>query len=160
MYRFIGKFAPTLIGLLFVYSGIYKLFYPGEAAYALETLKISYGLSSAAIFIVTVLEIYLGVLLLLKADLRYTLWMATGLMFAFTVFLWYLTTVVNPPTCGCFGLSGFFKNAKHAAVFGVFRNCLILWMLKAAYDYYCKAPSGTAASLGSMGRLQTETGVG
>jgi hypothetical protein len=33
-------------------------------------------------------------------------------------------------------------------------------MLKAAYDYYCKAPSGTAASLGSMGRLQTETGVG
>lgn len=41
-----------------------------------------------------------------------------------------------PPSCGCLGLTGIFKSRKQEALFGLFRNCLILWALKLAYDYY------------------------
>ena|SRR5437879_2751104 len=48
----------------------------------------------------------------------------------------YLSTLAHPPSCGCLRLTGIFKSRKQEALFGLFRNCLILWSLKLAYDYY------------------------
>jgi len=73
-----------------------------------------------------------------KLDLKYGLWAATGVLFAFTVFLWYLSTLANPPSCGCLGLTGLFKSNRADALFGIVRNVVILWLLKFAYDYSCK----------------------
>jgi hypothetical protein len=50
-----------------------------------------------------------------------------------------LSMLANPPSCGCMGLTQLFKSNKHNAVFGLLRNCVILWLLKGAYDYYCKS---------------------
>ena len=60
------------------------------------------------------------------------------LMLAFSVFLWHLSTMAHPPACGCMGLTGMFTSTKKAALFGLARNCLILWGLKLSYAHYVK----------------------
>ncbi len=149
MFRLLGKWTPILVGLLFIYSGFYKLLYPGEATMALVALDLPERLAIVMIATVTAVELYLGIILLFKLDLKYGLWAATGVMFAFTLFLWYLSTLANPPACGCLGLTGLFKSSRADALFGVGRNVVILWLLKFAYDYYCKssaAPKPVAAA--------------
>ncbi|MCI0534145.1 MAG: hypothetical protein L0Z50_02840 [Verrucomicrobiales bacterium] len=135
------KYVPTVLGLLFLYSGAYKVVYPGEATYALVALDLPKWLANSTIIAVTALEVYLGLILLLKKDLRFALSATTALMFAFTGFLWYLSTLASPPACGCLGLTGMFNSTKHDALFGIFRNCVILWALKLSYDYYFKKPA-------------------
>ncbi len=95
---------------------------------------------------VTVLELYLGIILLFKLDLKYGLSLATALMFVFTCYLFFLANMAHPPSCGCLGLTGLFKSNKQDALFGVFRNCVILWGLKLGYDYQGKLIQGKVQS--------------
>lgn len=132
----IAKSVPLLLGGLFLFSGGYKLFFPGEATYALKSLEFSQWLANATIITVTAIELYLGWALVLRQDLKRTLTAAIVLMLGFTVFLWYLSTLAHPPSCGCMGLTGIFRSTKQAAIFGLFRNCAILWGLKLSYDFY------------------------
>ena len=136
MLRSLPKLVPTLVGLLFLYSGVYKLLYPGHATAALLSLDVKIGLATFTIIAVTIMELYLGAILLLKIDLKYGLAVSMGLMFLFSLFLWYLSTLAHPPSCGCMGFTAVFKSNKHNALLGLFRNCVILWLLKLAYDYY------------------------
>jgi len=145
MLRSLSKHVPALVGLLFLYSGVYKLLYPGQATAALLSLEVNRWLATYAIVSVTIVELYLGVILLLKIDLKYGLVFSMGVMFLFSVFLWYLITIAHPPSCGCMGLTALFKSNKHNALLGLFRNCVILWLLKLAYDYY------SAKDLASVG---------
>ena len=128
------------MGALFVYAGIYKLLYPGQAASSLEAVGLSRQFANFMVTGAVVLELYLGIVLLLKLDLNWSLRIAMGFMFAATAYLWYLSTLADPPSCGCLGLTGLFESRKNEAVFGVFRNCVILWALKLSYDYYFKPP--------------------
>jgi uncharacterized membrane protein YphA (DoxX/SURF4 family) len=128
------KQIPRVIGALFLYSGLHKLFYPGEATLGLETLGASSGLAAAAVVTVVIAELYLGVLLLTGVDLRYAMALSTAMMLVFTGYLFYLSTLAHPPSCGYLGLSGIFTSSRQAAFFGLARNCLILWGLKLAYD--------------------------
>ncbi len=136
MMRSTAKQVPAIVGLLFLYSGVYKLLYPGQATAALLSLEASKQVATATIIAVTIVELYLGIILLLKIDLKYGLIVSMGVMFLFSAFLWYLTTIAHPPSCGCMGLTAVFKSNKHNALLGLFRNCVILWLLKLAYDYY------------------------
>src|SRR6266705_2660968 len=136
MWRSVAKYVPAVVGLLFVYSGLYKLLYPAQATGALLSLDVNSGLATVTIIAVTIVELYLGTILLLRIDLKYGLAVSMGVMFLFSVFLWYLTTIAHPPSCGCMGLTAVFKSNKHNALLGLFRNCVILWLLKLAYDYY------------------------
>jgi hypothetical protein len=147
MIRFLGKWTPTLVGLLLVYSGIYKLFRPGEATMALIVLGFNHGLAGAAIVGVTILELYPGTILLLKLDVWYGLWLATGLMLAFTLFLWYLSLLAHPPACGCMGLTHTFVSNRHNALAGMARNVLVLWLLKCGFDYYAEVPTAKPSGL-------------
>jgi hypothetical protein len=115
------------------------------------SLDLPHWLAHWTIMAVTAVELYLGVLLVGKIDLKYGLAAAMALMFAFTVFLWYLSTLADPPGCGCLGLTGAFTEGKKGAVLGVARNCLILWFLKMSYDYYSGAGRGPAATAGAAG---------
>lgn len=92
------------------------------------------GVSMGTITTITSIELYLGLILFLKLDLKYALIAATLLMFAFTGFLWYLSTQAHPPSCGCMGFTGVFKSNKEAAIFGIARNCVVLLALKIAYE--------------------------
>ena len=125
---------PILLGAVFLYAGIAKLLYPGVATTALESLEVPYPWAKALVAATTILELYLGTILLLRLDLKFGMALATGVMLLFTAYLWYLSTMANPPSCGCLGATGVFKSNKHEALFGVLRNCLILWALKWSYD--------------------------
>jgi Methylamine utilisation protein MauE len=138
----VAKITPSALGMLFIFSGLYKVLYPGEATYALMSLDAIHSFAGSIIIVATGLELYLGTILLLKIDMGYGLWAATVLMFVFTGFLWYLSTLAHPPSCGCMGLTGIFKSTKDAALFGLIRNCLILWCLKLSTDYYAQLKSG------------------
>ncbi len=138
MMRNLAKCIPIIVGFLFLYTGTLKLLYPSEPTGALETLGVGPWAASWAIIILTVLELYLGILLLFKVDLKYALSIATALMFVFTCYLFYLANMAHPPSCGCLGLTGLFNSNKQNALFGVFRNCVILWGLKLGYDYQGK----------------------
>ncbi len=136
MVRSIAKHVPTIVGLLFLYSGVYKLLYPGQATAALLSLEVNSGLATLTIVAVTIVELYLGMILVLRIDVKYGLACAAALLFLFSLFLWYLSTLANPPSCGCMGLTAVFTSNKHNALLGLFRNCVMLWLLKLAYDYY------------------------
>ena len=134
------KVIPRLVGLLFVYAAISKLIYPTQATAALESLGFQYVWADAMVFGTIMLELYLGLILLLHIDLQWGLSASMGVMFLFAVFLWYLSMTTKPPSCGCLGLTTIFTSAKHEALFGLFRNCAILWALKLSYDYYFRPP--------------------
>lgn len=140
----VARVMPILFGGLLMVSGSYKLVHPGEANYALMSLGAPRLAGAATIAAITALELYLGCILLLRIDVRYALIVSTALMLAFTAFLWYLSTLAHPPACGCLGLTGMFKSTRHDALFGLVRNCLILWGLRLSYDYYSN-PLPTAA---------------
>jgi len=153
MGRVFLKHIPKLIGFIFIFAGCSKLLMPGQATTALESLDIPYGLANAIVIAVTILELYLGVLLILRIDLRYALVVSTCLMLAFTVYIWYLSTLAHAPSCGCLGLTGIFKSRKQEAWFGLLRNCLILWALKLTYDHHF--PRKPAESLGELAHHST-----
>lgn len=142
----IGKYVPAVLGVLLLYSGAYKLLSPGEATLALKSLDLPLVLARWTIGLVTILELYFGVLLVAKIELRFALAAATALIFVFTGFLWYLSTLANPPACGCMGLTGAFTEGKKGAVLGIARNCVILWLLKIAYDHYFRQRRGVSST--------------
>ena len=135
----LAKSVPALLGALFVYAGIYKLWHPGPATMAIESLDVSYNWAKAIMASVVVLELYVGAILLLRLSLRFAMLLATALMLAFTGYLWYLSTLANPPSCGCLGLTGIFQNSRHEALLGLARNLAILWAIKWSYDRHFPA---------------------
>ncbi len=103
---------------------------------ALISLEIPPKIADAVILCATIVEIYLGVILLARIHLNYTISLSILIMFLFTGYLWYLSTMENPPSCGCLGLVGLFSSSKREAFAGLFLNCLILRMLQATYRYH------------------------
>lgn len=130
------RHTPALVGTLLVYSGSYKGIYPGEATLALMALGAPKALATIAISAVTCVELYLGIILMIGANRQVALWGVTALMLSFSIFLFYLTTMAHPPSCGCLGLTGAFSSGRQGALFGLVRNCVVLWLLRGAYDYY------------------------
>lgn len=55
--------------------------------------------------------------------------LAIGLFFVFTVLLFTITLSSDPTSCGCFGEFQVFANARHEALFGMFRNVAFLAIL-------------------------------
>lgn len=156
--NFFGQYFPALLGLLLLYSGFYKVLHPGEATYALMALGAKSWLANTSVMLTTATELYLGLILLLRLDLRFGLIATTVLMSAFTVFLWYLSTLAHPPSCGCMGLTGIFGSTKKAAIFGLARNCLLLWGLKYSYEYYFRSTAqGAGALLKARGAQEDPT---
>jgi hypothetical protein len=125
----LARYITLLLAVLFLWAGIYKLLYPGHATMALVSLGASRGIAKGLVAAIIAIELYLGSILLLKLDLKYALVLATCTIFTFTLYLFYLTTLTSPPSCGCLGLTGMFRNSREEAVWGVARNCAILWAL-------------------------------
>jgi len=139
MFRLLLRHTPALAGCLFGYAGVYKLLNPGAATMALQSLDVPYRWANLIVIAVTILELYLGAILLVKIDLRWGMALGMGTMFVFAAYMWYLSTLAYPLSCGCLGLTGIFNSNKQAALFGLFQNCLILWALKLSYDHHFKS---------------------
>ena len=136
---------PRFAGLVFLCAAINKLIYPAQAITALEALGVQQAWADLMVFGTIALELYLGLILLLHLDLKWGLGASMTLMFVFVLFMWYLSMQAKPPSCGCLGLTHLFNSAKHEALFGLLRNCVILWLLKLAYDHYFVAPTRAEA---------------
>ena len=125
----VPELLPVVLGVLFLYAGLHKALFPTEPALALESLEIPPALAKWVILIVTTLEIYLSILLLFRISLSSALTGASILLFAFATYLWYLSTLADPPSCGCIGLTSLFDSNKDAAIFGLVRNVLLLYLV-------------------------------
>jgi hypothetical protein len=139
MKRIVSKAVPLLVGLLFLYSGLSKLLWPGHAVMALVSFDLPLVWADWLVYALVITELYLGAMLVLRIDLRLTLSLSMGLMFCFVAFMWYLSTLANPPACGCLGLTGIFESTRHEAIFGLLRNVTLMVLLKIAYDEHLKA---------------------
>jgi hypothetical protein len=153
--KFFVANAPIFFGILFLIAGILKLAHPAPATMGLESLEIPYQMSKWTVIGLTVIELYLGVLLVFKIDLRYSISFSMALMFGFLLYLWYLTTLAHPPSCGCLGLTGIFQSTKSEAVFGVLRNCLLLWGLHWTYQN-CLPTSDSAFRISAANSVVVE----
>jgi len=148
MWRSLAKYVPTAVGLLFLYSGVYKILRPAEATAALMAVGLMPAFATVTIVTVTVLELYAGVLLVTRFDLQLGLHLSVWLLFIFASFLFYLSTMAHPPSCGCMGLTQMFTSNRHNALLGLFRNCVLLWLLKSSHGYYFKGAAVATSNPG------------
>ena len=132
----LSRFGSLLVGSLLLYAGVYKLLFPTELTAALITIGFPDRIASSVVVALTILELHLGVILVLKINLRSGIRAATALILMFSIFLSYLCIMADPPSCGCMGLAGVFHSNRHNALLGLLRNCVALWLLKGAHDYY------------------------
>ena len=132
----VWRWSPILIGTILLYSAAYKLVYPSGAILALMALEVGHGLARLITETITTLELYIGVILVLKINLKFALQSATALILVFCFFLSFLATMAHPPSCGCMGLTAVFSSNRHNALFGLVRNCVLLWMLRCSMDHY------------------------
>src|SRR5258708_29176787 len=105
MLQRIVKASTNIIGILFLCAAISKMVYSTEATLAISSLGVKLNAASWVIMFVIIMELYLGTLLLLKLHLTYAIRVTACFLLGFTVFLWYLSLLANPPSCGCLGLT-------------------------------------------------------
>jgi len=135
------RLSPLLFGALFLATIIAKLIHPGSATLALEVLGLHYEWAAGIVAGVTAMELYLGTILLLRHDLKYALQLSTATLLIFTAYLFFLSSLANPPSCGCLGLNGIFRSSREEAIWGLVRNCAMLWGLKWTYDCHFPRPA-------------------
>ncbi len=152
MFHLLLRITPRVVGLILLWAGAYKMLFPAQAVMGLEALELQRWFAESLVYCAIVFELYLGSLLFFKVDLRLAMRLAFGLMFVFTTYLFYLSTLANPPSCGCLGLTGIFKSNKHQALFDLARNVVILWALVLSYRYHFPA---NAADVGRHGTEPT-----
>lgn len=118
-----------LIACVFLYAGVFKMLRPAAAVLALRALDLPLSSAEALTFVVTVIELQIGTLLLLGIQPYYATRAAIICLFVFLFFLLYLLTLASPPSCGCPDLVGLFSSNRKAALFGVFRNIVLIALL-------------------------------
>lgn len=109
--RWIVQIARTIVGLLFIISGLIKLNDPMGFAFKLQDYfdpsvlnlesLIPYALPLA--ILIVVFEVLIGVMLLLGVARRFTLWSLIGMILFFTFLTFYSAYYNKVTDCGCFG---------------------------------------------------------
>ncbi|KUG07971.1 BT_3928 family protein [Solirubrum puertoriconensis] len=104
-----------LLGVLFIFSGLVKLNDPIGTAYKLEEYFEVFAVDFGSFFLafksiartlsitLSSLEVVLGVALLLRWNLRFTLWSLFVLLVFFTFLTFYSAFFNKVTDCGCFG---------------------------------------------------------
>ena len=109
--KYIVGIARTIVGLLFIISGLIKLNDPVGFSFKLqdyfapEVLNLEFLVPYALLLaiILVIVEVVLGIFLLLGHFKKFTLW-ALLLMIVFFTFLTFYSAYFNKVTdCGCFG---------------------------------------------------------
>ena len=111
MKRIIAGICRTLLGVVFVFSGVVKAIDPLGTVYKIEDYLKAFGgfftdllpLAEAAAWGLIVLELLLGVCMLLNVRTRWTSWLALAFYAVMTPLTLYIA-INNPVSdCGCFG---------------------------------------------------------
>jgi len=127
------KAAPYLTAALFIWAGVSKALFPAQAVLALESLDLPRWTAETLVTIAAAVEIYLAAMLCLKQHRQVAIIGSMVCLLVFTGYLFYLSRMANPPSCGCLGLTGIFKSNKQAAIIGLLRNGVLIATLNACY---------------------------
>lgn len=101
MKRVVEDVVRTLVGLVFIISGLTKAY----DTYYFELIINSYGFESLYYFapLIIFAELILGLMLIFNIYLKYTSAISIGLIVVFTIIYSYGLIFINIKECGCFG---------------------------------------------------------
>ena len=109
--RLVASISRTLLGLVFVFSGMVKAIDPLGTVYKIEDYLKAFGgfftellpLAEVAAWGLIILELLLGVCMLLNIRTQWTSWLALFFYFVMTPLTLYIALTNPVSDCGCFG---------------------------------------------------------
>lgn len=110
-YRLIASISRTLLGIVFVFSGVVKAIDPLGTVYKIEDYLKAFGgfftdllpLAEAAAWCLIILELLLGVCMLLNVRTQWTAWISLLFYLVMTPLTLYIALTNPVSDCGCFG---------------------------------------------------------
>ena len=110
-YRLIASISRTLLGLVFIFSGVVKAIDPLGTVYKIEDYLKAFGgfftelmpLAEVAAWALIVLELLLGVCMLLNIRTQWTSWISLLFYIVMTPLTLYIALTNPVSDCGCFG---------------------------------------------------------
>jgi uncharacterized membrane protein YphA (DoxX/SURF4 family) len=110
-YRLIASISRTLLGLVFIFSGVVKAIDPLGTVYKIEDYLKAFGgfftellsLAEIAAWVLIVLELLLGVCMLLNVRTQWTSWISLLFYLVMTPLTLYIALTNPVSDCGCFG---------------------------------------------------------
>ncbi|MEE0920913.1 MAG: DoxX family protein [Paludibacteraceae bacterium] len=109
--RLVASISRTLLGLVFVFSGVVKAIDPLGTVYKIEDYLKAFGgfftellpLAEVAAWGLIILELLLGVCMLLNIRTQWTSWLSLLFYFVMTPLTLYIALTNPVSDCGCFG---------------------------------------------------------
>lgn len=114
-----------LLGCMFGYSGTFKLLHLSTTLDSLIPVFGDTGVRYIIAFCVIAVELVLALRLIVQPPSKSNALIVILLLSAFTIYLLVLTQH-GGSDCGCGDLITFWKNTRHAALFGIVRNCALI----------------------------------
>lgn len=110
-YRLIASISRTLLGIVFVFSGVVKAIDPLGTVYKIEDYLKAFGgffidllpMAEVAAWTLIIIELLLGVCMLLNVRTQWTSWIALLFYCVMTPLTLYIALTNPVSDCGCFG---------------------------------------------------------
>ena len=110
-YRLIASISRTLLGLVFIFSGVVKAIDPLGTVYKIEDYLKAFGgffnellpMAELAAWALIILELLLGVCMVLNIRTQWTSWLALLFYLVMTPLTLYIALTNPVSDCGCFG---------------------------------------------------------
>ena len=110
-YRLIASISRTLLGLVFIFSGVVKAIDPLGTVYKIEDYLKAFGgffnellpMAEVAAWALIILELLLGVCMVLNIRTQWTSWLALLFYLVMTPLTLYIALTNPVSDCGCFG---------------------------------------------------------
>ena len=110
-YRLIASISRTLLGIVFVFSGVVKAIDPQGTVYKIEDYLKAFGgfftdllpLAETAAWLLIITELLLGVCMLLNVRTQWTAWISLLFYLVMTPLTLYIALTNPVSDCGCFG---------------------------------------------------------
>jgi uncharacterized membrane protein YphA (DoxX/SURF4 family) len=113
-----------LCGILFIYAGLRKATDASELSRVFEFYRFPRTAIEMSVWAVTLGEVALGTLLLLKPLSKPLLYTLTGILIIYSVNLGILLSSEQAPSCGC--LMQEYEQGRHGKIVGLVRNCVLV----------------------------------
>ena len=110
-FRLIASISRTLLGLVFIFSGVVKAIDPLGTVYKIEDYLKAFGgfftellpMAELAAWALIILELLLGVCMVLNIRTQWTAWVSLLFYFVMTPLTLYIALTNPVSDCGCFG---------------------------------------------------------
>ena len=143
-------FIPVYLGVVLISSAMSKAIDRSEIMNSLTAINVAWQVAALITSVVVVSEVYLGLMLLRTPVKQYIIRCAIGMFLVYVGYLLYISTLANPPKCGCSSLMFTFKSNRDAALYGALRNMLYIYLMY----YYAKCSFRAHSSISRLSVLE------